>query len=338
MKPYLVDVPVMLMVFVRPDTLRRVFNVIKEARPSMLFLVSDGPREHIPTDREKIDESRKIVEEIDWDCKLKKLYFDTNQGLYKTTNMSYEFVFKYVDRCIFLEDDVETSVSFFRFCADLLEKYKDDTRMYRICGMNHLGVYKETDKDYFFSREGSIWGYAIWKRTFNNFDGEYSFRKDKYVMDRLEDNSPKWIFKKANGYAHGEMVDGHVAGPEFFFNSTPFLHNQLNIVATKNMVCNIGCTADSAHSADNIRKLTKNKQQLFYMRTYEYEFPLRHQQFVIVDKLYEKKVDRIMVHGHPLEAVFRRFEILVRQAVYGDWKVALNMIVKKIKKTKTIER
>ena len=49
-----------------------------------------------------------------------------------------DFIWQHVDRCIFLEDDQIPAVCFFQYCAELLEKYKNDMRIDRICGMNHL--------------------------------------------------------------------------------------------------------------------------------------------------------------------------------------------------------
>ena len=50
-------------------------------------------------------------------------------------------MFEKEDRGIVLEDDDVVSDSFFYFCEELLEKYKDDERINMICGMNHLGHY-----------------------------------------------------------------------------------------------------------------------------------------------------------------------------------------------------
>lgn len=53
-------------------------------------------------------------------------------------NKVAEYIWKHVNRCIFLEDDQIPSVTFFHFCSELLEKYKDDERIEMICGNNVL--------------------------------------------------------------------------------------------------------------------------------------------------------------------------------------------------------
>lgn len=78
MKKALIDVPVLLLFFVRPDTFRKVFEQVKEARPSKLFLFQDGAREGRPGDAEKIEECRKIAEDIDWECEVHTYYSEKN--------------------------------------------------------------------------------------------------------------------------------------------------------------------------------------------------------------------------------------------------------------------
>ena len=336
-KPYLVDVPVILYVFVRPNTLKQVFNVIRQARPSTLFLLSDGPRENVPTDKSNIEASRKVVQNIDWDCTVHRLYSDINQGMYETERKAMEFIFERVDRCILLEDDIVPAVSFFRFCAELLQKYKDDLRVHRICGTNSLGIYDGPNSDYFFSREGSIWGFAIWKRTYEQFDYNHVYGKDKYIMDRLCENvHPDW-YKREKLYAAGKLADGHISGPEFFFQAACDMQHSLNIVATKNMISNIGVVEGSVHSANNIKKLPKGIRQVFNSRIYECKFPLKHPKYVIDDNNYYKKVNRIFVLGHPIVRSYRKCESAIRYLIHGDVKGLINKVKKNILRN-TIEK
>ena len=62
MKPALVDVPVLILFFNRPQQLSQVFEQVKKARPSRLFLYQDGARnEH---DLPGIKACREIVSQF----------------------------------------------------------------------------------------------------------------------------------------------------------------------------------------------------------------------------------------------------------------------------------
>ena len=322
MKPYLVDVPVVLFVFVRPSTLRCVFDRIKEARPSQLFLVSDGPRPDKPEDKELISESRKIVEEIDWDCCIHQYYQEENHGLYAMVRESLDWVFSYVDRCIFLEDDVVPSLSFFQFCSELLERYKDDLRVNMICGMNHLGEYKEPNTDYFFSEAAAIWGFAFWRRTYEAFyDARYG--EDPYILDKMKEHAKgyKEFAKALEGYYRNEYYGGHMAGPEFYIRFVICSQNKVNIIPKYNMIKNIGFCEGSTHAAKDIRIMPKGVQNMFQMKTYEYTFPLKHPYYLIADSKYEKKVLRIVGRNNPLIRYYRRGEGLLRRLYYDREKL-----------------
>ena len=115
-KPFLVDVPVKTNVWTRPNCQRRQFEVIKKARPSILFIQSDGGRNE--QEWELIRQNRRIFdEEIDWDCTIYKIFSDRNLGLYSMYFECEKYIWNQVDRCIFLEADHIPAISYFRFCA-----------------------------------------------------------------------------------------------------------------------------------------------------------------------------------------------------------------------------
>ncbi|BCJ94684.1 hypothetical protein acsn021_22530 [Anaerocolumna cellulosilytica] len=317
MKPYLVDVPVLLFVFIRPDTLTKVFNEIKKARPRILILASDGPRDNHPEDMEKILKSREIVNEVDWDCKVYKLYFENNQGLYVMVQKALDFTFYYTDRCIFLEDDVVPSQSFFPFCAELLEKYKDDLRINMICGMNHLGIYKEPEADYFFTEAAAIWGFAMWKRTYLGFY-DACYGKSNYTMGRLKEKTRnrKPFYKNLREYCVNQTVNGHLGGPEFYLRFTGCSQNRLNIIPKKNLIKNIGFGEGATHSAGDLAKLPLSVQKVFNMKVYPLTFPLTHPDYVIGDAKYEQLQDKITANNHPLMLALRKAEGFFRRLYY----------------------
>ena len=314
MDKYLVDVPVKINIWIRRDCLKKQWEVIKAAKPSVLFIQSDGGRNEF--EWRIINANRKMIDEtIDWDCVAYKLYEPINNGMYKMSKKTGELIWSKVDRCIFLEDDEIPSLSFFGYCAELLEKYKDDTRIYCICGMNHLGVSKDVTSDYFFSRNGSVWGTATWKRCSKLKTLDYS--ADKYIMSLLRERTKKnkKCWKKIKAYGEGKQYEGHGPAGEFWREFSHYSQGMLQIVPKYNMIKNVGYDEFSAHFG-GLNLIPKKLRQLFNMDTYEYSFPLVHPKYVIQDDNYMEKVDRILAYNHPWIQVKRYFESVLYRVLY----------------------
>ena len=148
MKDARIDVPVLFLFFARPKTTQKVFDAIKQARPSKLYLYQDGAREGREDDVKRVAECRKIVEQIDWDCEVHKQYLTQNQGCDPSEFLSIKWMFETEEYGIILEDDDVPSQSFFPFCKELLEKYKNDDRIQMVCGYNPIDRYEAIQEDY----------------------------------------------------------------------------------------------------------------------------------------------------------------------------------------------
>lgn len=331
-KPFLVDVPVKINIWIREDCQKKQFEVIKQARPSILFVTSDGGRNE--KEWETILKNRKMYdEEIDWDCTVYYQYMSENNGLYAMGKKRVALIWSVVDRCIFLEDDIIPSVSFFGFCAELLEKYKDDLRIESICGMNHLGVSDDVTADYFFSRQGSVWGTATWKRS-HDTRGDFSYGDDPYIMKLLRQrtrHNPTFM-KKIAAYSKNELHEGHIAGGEFWSEFSMYANNRVKIIPKFNMINNIGFGDDSEH-AKGFKYLNSDTKKLFNMKTYEYELPLKHPKYVIPDVEYEKKRNAML--GYNDKRADRRHRLessLLRIKYDGLFHWMFSTIKRKLKK------
>lgn len=318
-RPYFVDVPVQVNIWTRPRCQRRQFEVIKQARPSILILQSDGGRNE--KEWEAIRENRRIYdEEVDWECTIHRLYQDHNHGLYTMVQMTSQFVWSHYDRCIFLEDDHIPAVSFFRFCAELLERYKDDTRVNLICGANQIGENEDCTSDYFFSRAACISGIATWRRVIDNRDVKLAYAKDPYIMkllkQRCHNNVNMWHHIK--GYAGDPRFGGHIPGPEFYYGFDFMAQNQLCIIPRNNMMCCIGTGDDATHGIDK-RIMEKSIAALYDMPTYEVSFPLKHPSYVIPDEFHAKKIYKIFGNGYPWLSRWRKFVYLAKLIRYGKF-------------------
>lgn len=280
MKDYLVDVPVRVNIWIRPECQKKQFEILKTARPSIMFLQSDGGRNS--DEWEKIYLNRKLFDDnVDWNCKIIKIYEDKNNGMYSMSRKVSKVIWDNVDRCIFLEDDYLPAVSFFRFCAELLEKYKNDQRIQMITGNNIFGVYEDAlPNDYFFSEFGwSIWGTATWKdRVIDNREYPLDYKDNEYIKNCLKQNLPEFWYKKMKGYCEGKFVDGHLPGSEYYFGINSALYHRLNIIPTRNMINNIGCYGE--HS----KVINKYNESFFNMDIFEINNNIVHPEYIIEDK------------------------------------------------------
>lgn len=321
MKKSLIDVPVALIFFNRPEPLEKVFEQIKLAKPSKLYLIQDGARKSNSKDEINMEKCRNIVSDIDWECEVYRNYAKENLSTGMRIYSGISWAFENEDRLVILEDDCVPSQSFFIFCEELLEKYKNDERINMISGMNHLGAH-ECDTSYFFSERGAIWGWATWKRVWELVDYEMSFVEDENIATLLNKTIvPKYIAKtlKKRGKSTLEKLQRgeKLTAWSYQFRMVRHLYNQLVIVPQMNMISNIGLTNDSVHASNSLRKMSKGIQRVFYMRANEIDFPLIHPKYFIADRWYDKQVDNILGEK-PYIKTFRKIEGILRKLFFRE--------------------
>lgn len=332
MENWKIDVPVFMIFFNRPDVLEKVFAAVRDAKPSKLFLACDGPRANRPDDVENVAKCKEIVSNIDWECEVHRNYSETNLRCGMRMYSGVSWAFEYVDRLIILEDDCVPSQDFFPFCAELLEKYKDDNRIYMINAMNHLGRYEGTPNSYFFG-PGCCWGWATWKRAWKNVDFEMHFLEDDYSMRCIERKYPFYSSVRKIGAERLAILKSGKPLSAWTYQSgvSSALESQMSIVPTVNMITNIGLTADSEHAVSNLRKLPKKTQAYFNTPHVKMEFPLKHPKYVVEDWMYhdlvEKKFKRTL--GAKLEGYVRKIIF----AEKGDFSQILSKLRKKLFRT-----
>lgn len=286
-----IDVAVLLLFFLRTEKTVKVFDEIRKARPTKLFLYQDGPRASHPDDKAKLEECRNAIESmIDWECEVHRWYQEENKGCDPSEYLSQKWMFSVVDKGIVLEDDDVPSQSFFPFCKELLDKYEKDTRINAICGMNNLG---ETDikESYLFTRYGAIWGWASWRRVVDQWDSQYSWMSDNRIKANI---AKKW--KKSKDFF--DLCKRHLASGrehyESILGANVYVNNTLNIVPAKNMITNIGIDEETTHSVSDIHRLPRDIRKLLYMERHEIDFPLTHPKYVVEDFLWNENYYKLM--------------------------------------------
>jgi len=249
--PHPLKTAVLFLVFNRLDTTKKVFEAIRQAKPPRLYVAADGPRADHPGEDEKVQAVRDyILSSIDWDCEVKTLFRDENLGCKRAVSSAIDWFFSHVEEGIILEDDCVPDQSFFPFCQELLERYRDDRRIMMISGMNYLFNKIEIRESYYFSRYYPIWGWATWKRAWSCYDinmsewpkvGSERYLNQVYCHNKIV-NFLQDIFAKA----HSNQID--TWDIQWFF--TCIINYSLAICPKYNLISNIGITGSHADRAD----------------------------------------------------------------------------------------
>jgi hypothetical protein len=160
---------VLFLVFNRPDTTKKVFEAIRQAKPPRLYVAADGARSSREVESELVEKVRQIATAVDWPCEVKTLYRDKNLGCKMAVSGGIDWFFLNEEQGIILEDDCLPNNDFFRFCEEMLERYRNDPTIGMVGGFNPLGPGLESN-EYFASRNSSIWGWATWRDRWTYYD------------------------------------------------------------------------------------------------------------------------------------------------------------------------
>jgi hypothetical protein len=268
------NTPVAYIVFNRPESTQRVFAEIRRARPETLFIIADGPRDGVPADAEKCAAVRAIVENVDWPCTVHRLYSKVNLGCKVRPASGIDAVFQEVEECIILEDDCLPDPSFFPYCAELLARYRDDTRIMCVGGSNFQEGQTRGEASYYYSLFAHSWGWATWRRAWKKFDVDMplwpAFR-DSGMLGRLFGNANDVRFWTREFDA---VHSGRLNTWDWQWMFACWSQSGLVCLPNVNLIENLGFGEDATHTEGDTLAVPR--------RTLT--FPLRHPDYVMRDE------------------------------------------------------
>ena len=248
------DVPVLLVIFNRPEVSKRVFEAIRKAKPPKLFIAADGYRTDRSGEKELCELTKAAVSNVDWPCEVHHDYLDHNIGPCARVPLAIRWFFNNVERGIIFEDDCLPDPTFFSFCQELLEKYKDNKKIMHISGDNFQKGQKRGDKSYYFSHYPSAWGWATWRRAWDLYDEKMSHFPD-FIKNRQIN---KIIPKTANGerrYWVNFFLKEYKGKFKFWdlkWVFTIWNFDALSITPNSNLITNIGFGDDASHTKGDL--------------------------------------------------------------------------------------
>ena len=264
----MIKTPVAFVVFNRPETTALVFEEIRRVKPPLLLIVADGPRRNVTGEAERCGEARAIAEKVDWQCEVRKNYSETNLGCRKRVSSGVDWIFREVEEAIILEDDCLPDPSFFRFCEELLEKYREDNRVGHINGTNFQFGKDVSPYSYYFSRYYQVWGWASWRRAWKGYDVEMKLwpemRRGSWLKEMLGDGRfvPYWR------YIFDRVYGGSIDTWDYQWFFYLWIQKRLGIVPSVNLVSNLGFGSGSTN--------TKGHNKFGNMDRRSMPFPLNH--------------------------------------------------------------
>jgi glycosyltransferase involved in cell wall biosynthesis len=257
--------PVLFLIFNRPDQTKAVFEQIRKIRPARLFIAADGPRSHVPEDRIKCREAREIINQIDWKCDLKLLFREKNLSLKEGVSSAINWFFANVEEGIILEDDCLADESFFNYCSELLDHYRDNEQIMHINGTNFLlGNEFDFDGSYYFSKICHPWGWATWKRAWLKYDIEMKGLDSFLDQNKLSEYTTNQNAIKFYGDSFTKTAAGKVNTWDYQWFFSVWKNDGIVISPAINLVTNIGFGKDATHTNYKYTRLSKMKRNRMY--------------------------------------------------------------------------
>jgi hypothetical protein len=250
-----------------------VFETIAAARPPKLLVVADGARGNRAGEAALCAQSRSIVERVDWDCEVLTNFADENLGCRKRIATGLDWVFQTVEEAVVLEDDCLPDPSFFPFCDEMLERYREDQRVMTISGDN-FQPRRRTPASYYFSRFVHVWGWATWRRAWQHYDERMrlwpAFRAANALEGIIHPRSVAYWSQVLDG-----VYENRIDTWDYQWTFACWAQGALTVLPSVNLVSNIGFRPDATH--------TTAMSALADLPRGEMRFPLTHPEIVLPD-------------------------------------------------------
>lgn len=243
------ETPLLLLVYNRPKQTEQVLKRLMECGVKNVFVSADAPKN--ATDRKLTEEVKSIFSRYD-SLVINKRFSEQNLGCKEAVISGIDWFFNQVEEGIILEDDCLPSPHFFPFVEDMLSRYRDERKVMMIGGNNPLGEW-QTDGGHFFSRIGTIWGWATWQDRWKTFNPELP-EFDNFNSNRGFDRAfgPTKLAASRLKLTQKSLT-GEIATWDYQWNAHLLMNSGLAVIPEKNLVENIGLEngGTNVHSKPN---------------------------------------------------------------------------------------
>jgi len=285
---------ILFIIFNRSDTALKVLAQIKLAQPKRLYILADGPRINRDGEDLRCRETREaVVNAIDWECEVKTLFNAANLGPKEAITSGITWFFEHEEEGIILEHDCLPANSFFSFCDSLLEKYRYDKRIWLISGCNFQKGTQWGDASYYFSNLTNAWGWATWRRSWEEYDKDLIKYEGSEIKEQLEKVFPEPLIVEKWLEIFDLTKSGKINTWDYQVAFAQLSGHALNIVPNKNLVSNIGfgelaentTDADSVFANVPLGEITSITHPKYILPKYKADMSILMDEFRITQKI-----------------------------------------------------
>jgi hypothetical protein len=288
-------VPILIIAWKRPKQTKELIKKIKEINADNLYIACDGARNKNYDDYYKVKKTKELLLKSFDDINKKKYLFSKyNQGCKVGVSNAINWLFENEKEGIILEDDCIPHLDFFRFCKEMLEKYREDKRIWSITGHNQQNNIKRGNGTYYFSKYPRSWGWATWKRSWVKYDRDikdWPIIRSKGILKNQFTNNYEFKFweKILDNIYHHNLPNTW----DYQWTLYSFLNSGLTIVPNKNLIKNIGFDEDATHTFDGYTNTFPEIEQ----ENKAGIFPTIHPDYFLPNKEADKIIDCLEYSG-----------------------------------------
>jgi len=277
------EAALLFLVFNRPDQTAAVFEAIRQARPSKLYVAADGPRENRSEDIELCAAVRQIATNIDWPCDLHTLLRPTNLGCRAAVTDALDWFFGIEPEGLVLEDDCLPEPSFFPYALELLERYRHDERIMCVAGTKPVDAAMDGAASYFLSIYNMCWGWASWRRAWMLNDPSLTHLDEFLAIRAFPGQAQSSAVSRRWEERFRQVRDHGLDSWATVWTFACWANAGLTCVPRSNLVRNIGFGPDATHLRDRASAFADLHHEPL-------EFPLRHPSVIAPDYRYDEQI------------------------------------------------
>lgn len=255
--------PIAIFCYKRPAHLYRTLQSLIKCEgfdESSIYIFCDGPRNK--SEISSVEETRNIAN-IVLGSRAQYFYSDNNQGLSNSIISGVNKILEISNRIIVIEDDLELDKFFLKFMNEALEKYSKYENVFQISGYMYHGEKISNHKEAFFLPLTTSWGWATWKRAWNQFDLKASGWEKLHTDIELRKS-----FNVNDAYDYSSMLErqmnNHIDSWAIRWYWSVFIMKGLVLYPPLTLVQNRGFDGSGTHGRGLIRRFNKSSKKIIF--------------------------------------------------------------------------